>query len=466
MEQKSRSSFSSRIGFVLAAAGSAVGLGNLWRFPYLAAQYGGGIFLLVYIILAITFGFALMITEIAIGRKTRLSCIGAYKALDRRFGFLGWIAAFVPVIITPYYCVIGGWVMKYLVTFLTGNGLTAADNGGFFNDFIGFDAGSIPATMLDFSGPTPWFLIYVLLTTVVVIFGVEKGIEKASRIMMPVLAVLSVMVAVYSLTIDGAMTGLKYYLLPDFSQFSASTVLGALGQLFYSMSLAMGIMITYGSYMQKENLLEHSVTQIEIFDTLFAFIAGLMIIPAVVAFNGGDPSQINNGPGLMFITLPMVFESMHFGSIIGTVFFLLVLFAALTSSISLMETIVSVVMDKTRMGRKPATLIVMVIVLLFGVPSCLGYGPWAGVTVIGMQFLDFFDFISNSVLMPSVAFLTCILIGHVVGTKVIADEVKEGAGSFHREALHRVMVRWIAPVLLVLILATELATKVFGIFKI
>lgn len=466
MEQKSRSSFSSRIGFVLAAAGSAVGLGNLWRFPYLAAQYGGGIFLLVYIILAITFGFALMITEIAIGRKTRLSCIGAYKALDRRFGFLGWIAAFVPVIITPYYCVIGGWVMKYLVTFLTGNGLTAADNGGFFNDFIGFDAGSIPATMLDFSGPTPWFLIYVLLTTVVVIFGVEKGIEKASRIMMPVLAVLSVMVAVYSLTIDGAMTGLKYYLLPDFSQFSASTVLGALGQLFYSMSLAMGIMITYGSYMQKENLLEHSVTQIEIFDTLFAFIAGLMIIPAVVAFNGGDPSQINNGPGLMFITLPMVFESMHFGSIIGTVFFLLVLFAALTSSISLMETIVSVVMDKTRMGRKPATLIVMVIVLLFGVPSCLGYGPWAGVTVIGMQFLDFFDFISNSVLMPIVAFLTCILIGHVVGTKIIADEVKEGAGSFHREALHRVMVRWIAPVLLVLILATELATKVFGIFKI
>lgn len=466
MEQKSRSSFSSRIGFVLAAAGSAVGLGNLWRFPYLAAQYGGGIFLLVYIILAITFGFALMITEIAIGRKTRLSCIGAYKALDRRFGFLGWIATFVPVIITPYYCVIGGWVMKYLFTFLTGNGLTAADNGGFFNDFIGFDAGSIPATMLDFSGPTPWFLIYVLLTTVVVFFGVEKGIEKASRIMMPVLAVLSVVVAVYSLTIDGAMTGLKYYLLPDFSQFSASTVLGALGQLFYSMSLAMGIMITYGSYMQKENLLEHSVTQIEIFDTLFAFIAGLMIIPAVVAFNGGDPSQINNGPGLMFITLPMVFESMHFGSIIGTVFFLLVLFAALTSSISLMETIVSVVMDKTSLSRAPSTLIVAAIVLLFGVPSCLGYGPWAGITIIGMQFLDFFDFISNSVLMPIVAFLTCILIGHVVGTKVIADEVKEGAGAFHREALHRVMVRWIAPILLVLILATELATKVFGIFTI
>lgn len=463
---KERSSFSSRIGFVLAAAGSAVGLGNLWRFPYLAAKYGGGIFLLVYIILAVTFGFALMITEIAIGRKTRLSCIGAYKALDKRFGFLGWIAALVPVIITPYYCVIGGWVIKYLVTFLTGNALAAADGGDFFSGFIGFDAGSIPATMLDFSGPTPWFLIYVILTTAVVAFGVEKGIEKASRFMMPVLAVLAIFIACYSLTIDGAIEGLKYYIMPDFSQFSASTVLGALGQLFYSMSLAMGIMITYGSYMQRENLLEHSVSQIEIFDTLFAFVAGLMIIPPVIAFNGGDPSKINAGPGLMFITLPQVFEKMAFGSVIGTVFFLLVLFAALTSSISLMETIVSVVIDKTGLNRKVATIGVTIVVLIIGVPSCLGYGPWAGITIIGMQFLDFFDFISNSVMMPIVAFLTCILIGHVVGTKVIADEVEAEAGVFHRKKLHEIMVKWIAPVLLVLILGSELATKVFKIFTI
>ncbi len=463
---KERSSFSSRIGFVLAAAGSAVGLGNLWRFPYLAAKYGGGIFLLVYIILAITFGFALMITEIAIGRKTRLSCIGAYKALDKRFGFLGWIAALVPVIITPYYCVIGGWVMKYLFTFLTGNGLTAADGGDFFSGFIGFDAGTIPATMLDFSGPSPWFLIYVILTTVVVAFGVEKGIEKASRFMMPVLAILAIFIAVYSLTIDGALEGLKYYIMPDFSQFSASTVLGALGQLFYSMSLAMGIMITYGSYMKKENLLEHSVAQIEIFDTLFAFVAGLMIIPPVIAFNGGDPSKINAGPGLMFITLPQVFEKMAFGSIIGTVFFVLVLFAALTSSISLMETIVSVVIDKTSLNRKTATICVTVVVLIIGIPSCLGYGPWAGITIIGMQFLDFFDFISNSVMMPIVAFLTCILVGHVVGTKVIADEVEAESGVFHRKKMHEVMVKWIAPVLLVLILGSELATKVFKIFTI
>ena len=440
MEKQERSSFSSRVGFVLAAAGSAVGLGNLWRFPYLAARYGGGIFLLVYLILVVTFGFSLMITEFAIGRKTKLSCIGAYGALDKRFNFLGWIAAFVPLIITPYYCVIGGWVMKYLWTFISGGALEAADNGGFFSRFIGFDAGSLPATMLNFSGPTPWFVLFVLITGLVVIFGVQKGIENASRLMMPVLAVLIVVIALYSLTIPGALAGVKYYLMPDFSQFSASTVLGACGQMFYSMSLAMGITITYGSYMPKENLLEHSVTQIEIFDTLFAFFAGLMIIPAVIAFNGGDPSQVNSGPSLMFISLPMVFDSMKFGTVIGAVFFLLVLFAALTSSIALMEVV--------------------------GLLSCLGYGPWESVTIIGMQFLDFFDFISNSVLMPIVAVLTCVLIGHVVGTKVVADEVKSGAGSFHREKLHRVMIRWIAPVLLVAILASELASKIFGVFSI
>jgi NSS family neurotransmitter:Na+ symporter len=465
--KEKRSSFSSRIGFVLAAAGSAVGLGNLWRFPYLAAKHGGGIFLLVYIILAVTFGFALMITEIAIGRKTRLSCIGAYKALDRRFGFLGWLATLVPIIITPYYCVIGGWVIKYLFAFVSGNALAAADGGDYFNDFIGFNAGSLGSTMLNFSGPTPWFILFVFLTAIVVIAGVEKGIEKASRILMPILVILAMVVAVYSLTIPGALIGLKYYLLPDFSQFSASTVLGALGQLFYSMSLAMGIMITYGSYMQRDNILEHSVTQIEIFDTAIAFIAGLMIIPCVVAFNNGDPSQINAGPGLMFVTLPRVFEAMGAGgTVIGIIFFVLVLFAALTSAISLLETIVSVAMDKAHLKRVPATIIMTIIVLLFGLPSCLGYGPWAGITIIGMQFLDFFDFISNSVLMPVVAFLTCLLVGHVVGTKVIADEVKEGANAFHRERLHRVMIKWIAPILLVVILGTELATKVFGLFSI
>ena len=292
-----RSSFSNRLGFVLAAAGSAVGLGNIWRFPYLAAKYGGGIFLLVYLILAVTFGFSLMITEIAIGRKTGLSCIDAYQKLSR--------------IIAPYYCVIGGWVIKYFFEFLRGHAaLTAQET--FFSQFISVAEGGI------LGNPLLWFAVFVLLTAAVVLFGVEKGIEKASRVMMPLLVVLSVVVAVYSLTLPGAVEGLKYYLLPDFKDFSTTTVLAAMGQLFYSMSLAMGIMITYGSYMKKEEHLEKSVGQIEVFDTAIAFIAGLMIIPAVFAFSGG--ADINAGPGLMFVTLPRVFGSMTGGNVIGMVF--------------------------------------------------------------------------------------------------------------------------------------------------
>ena len=288
--KKERSSFTSRLGFVLAAAGSAVGLGNLWRFPYLAAKYGGGTFLLVYIILAITFGFTIMVAEIAIGRKTRLSCIGAYSALDKRFGFLGWLASLVPVIITPYYCVIGGWVIKYLVEFLTGRGAEAA-NDAFFGSFIGVQ---IPGLL---NTPITWFVIYVLLNAVIVLFGVEKGIEKVSRVMMPILVILSILIAGYSLTLPGAMEGLRFYLLPRWEDFSVFTILGAMGQLFYSMSLAMGIMITYGSYMQKDTILEHSVTQIEIFDTGIAMLAGLMIIPAMVAFSGGDTTRVKESAG-------------------------------------------------------------------------------------------------------------------------------------------------------------------------
>lgn len=449
--KQERSNFSSRIGFVLAAAGSAVGLGNIWRFPYLAAQYGGGIFLLVYLILAVTFGFTLMITEIAIGRGTKLSCIGAYRKLDQRFGFLGWIASIIPIIIVPYYCVIGGWILKYLAVFTTGYGSNvAADADQFFSSFIAVKQSGL------FQHPMLWFVIFVLANTVVVICGVQKGVEKVSRIMMPLLVVLSIVVAVFAITMPGAGAGIKYYLMPDFSKFSPMTVLAAMGQLFYSMSLAMGIMITYGSYMKKEDDLERSVAQIELFDTAIAFIAGLMIIPAVFAFSGGDESALSAGPGLMFITIPKVFEAMKFGHIIGAIFFLLVLFAALTSSISLMETVVSIVQDKLHWGRKKSTIIVTIGILLLGSLSCLGYGPLSGIQLLGRSFLDFFDFVANSLLMPVVAFLTCILIGHIVGTKFVSDEVKL-SGQFKREKLFVVMVRWVAPICIVAILLGSIA---------
>ena len=450
-----RSSFSGRVGFVLAAAGSAVGLGNIWRFPYLAAKYGGGIFLLVYLILAITFGFALMITEIALGRKTGLSCIGAYRALNSKFRFLGWLASLVPIIITPYYCVIGGWVIKYFFEFLRGQAAaTTADT--YFTNFISVSEGGL------LGNPLFWFILFVVFTAGVVLFGVQKGIEKASRIMMPLLVILSIVVAVFSLTIPGAVEGLKYYLLPDFKDFSTTTVLAAMGQLFYSMSLAMGIMITYGSYMKKEDDLEKSVNQIEIFDTAIAFIAGLMIIPAVFAFSGG--ADINAGPGLMFVTLPKVFGAMKGGTLVGVVFFLLVLFAALTSSISLMETVVSIFRDRLHWERRMATIIVALGIILLGLLSCLGYGPLSSIKLLGMEFLDFFDFISNSILMPIVALLTCILVGHVAGTKVVSDEV-ELSGKFKRKKLFEVMIRWIAPICVVVILLGEIL-KVLGVISI
>lgn len=438
-----RSSFSNRIGFVLAAAGSAVGLGNIWRFPYLAAKYGGGIFLLVYVILAVTFGFALMVTEIAIGRKTGLSAIEAYKKLDKRFSFIGVLSTIVPIIIFPYYCVIGGWVVKYFVTFLTGQGLAAA-GGEYFNNFI-----AQPIS------PVLWLTVYVVLTSLVVMCGVEKGIEKASRIMMPVLVVLALVIVVFVLCMPGAWEGVKYYITPNFKDFSVTTVLAAMGQMFYSMSLAMGIMITYGSYMKKDDNLETSVHQIELFDTGIAVLAGLMIVPAVFVFSGGDKAALSAGPGLMFITLPKVFESMPMGGFVGAVFFLLVLFAALTSSISLMETIVSILQDKLHWKRMTTCLIVMFGAILIGVPSSLGFGVWDCVSIFGMSILDFFDFLSNSVLMPIVALLTCIFVGWVLKTKVIADEVKSSA-PFRLEKLHHVVIRYIAPFFLIAILVSSI----------
>ncbi|MBQ9737214.1 MAG: sodium-dependent transporter [Clostridia bacterium] len=451
MENK-RSSFTGKLGFVLAAAGSAVGLGNIWRFPYLAAKYGGGIFLLVYIVLAVTFGFSLLVAEISLGRKTGLSAVGAFKSLCSKYAFVGYIAAAVPMIILPYYCVIGGWVTKYFVSFLTAQG-TAMANDSFFGAFI-----SKPFE------PLAWFAIYLGATAVVVLCGVEKGIEKVSKIMMPVLVVLSIFIAGYILFQPGAMDGVKYYLLPDFSKFSATTVLAAMGQLFYSMSLAMGIMITYGSYMKKDVNIESSVHQIEIFDTGIALLAGLMIIPSVFIFSGGDESTLGQGPGLMFVTLPKVFESMPGGSIVGTLFFVLVLFAALTSSISLMETVVSIIMDKFKLGRKKASLVVLALALLLGVPSSLGNGIWANIKIIGMDFLTFFDFISNSVIMPIVAFFTCIFVGYIIKPKAIIDEI-ELAGEFKAKKLFTVLIKYITPICILAILISSILSAL-GIISI
>ncbi len=454
-----RGGFGSKIGFILAAAGSAVGLGNIWRFPYLAAKYGGGIFLLVYLIFAVTFGFTLMITEIAIGRKTGKSVIGAYKDVNKHFAPLGWIAAAVPALILPYYCVIGGWVMKYMVEFLSVHGHRIAtetygdSNLSFFENFI-----SHPLQ------PTIFFVIYVIVNASVVMLGVQKGIETLSKFLMPVLLILIFGISIYTLTLDGALEGLKYYVLPNFKDFTfeqlLKTIVGAMGQLFYSMSLAMGIMITYGSYMRKEDALEQSVRQIEVFDTFVAFLAGLIIVPSVFVFSGGNTDQLNAGPSLMFKTLPAVFDSMPAGDIIGGAFFILVTLAALTSSISLMETVTAVVMEKFRLNRVASCFVVIGITLVLGMLSVLGYSSWSEVKLLGMQFLDFFDFITNNVMMPILAFFTCILIGYVAKTSYVEDEVLHGQDRFSAKHLFRIMIKFVCPVCMIIILLTPFITTI------
>ena len=432
---KKRGSFSGGLGFVFAAAGSAVGLGNLWRFPYYAAKYGGGTFIFIYIILALTFGFSLLTAEIAIGRKTKLSPILAYKKLCSKFSFLGYLATLVPTM-----CVYA-------------QGLVApAAQDNFFSDFI-----SAPLS------PIVFFLIFMLLSALVIMLGVNKGIERLSKFLMPVLLVLTVGIAIYTLTLPNAMEGVSYYLIPDFSKLSIWTFAAALGQLFFSMSIAMGIMVTYGSYTKNEVNLTKSVNQIEIFDTAVALLAGLMVVPAVYVFSGEEGLGAS-GPGLMFITLPKVFNEMPAGGIIGFLFFVLVFFAAITSSISVMEAIVSSLMDKFKLTRIKSCLIVIVICLIMGIPSSLGNGIWSNVKILGMDFLTFFDFLSNSIIMPIVALCTCILIGWVIKPKTIADEITRNGERFSRRALFDVMIKYIAPICLVFILISYTLAQ-FGIIS-
>lgn len=445
----SRDNFSGKIGFVLAAAGSAVGLGNLWRFPYLVARYGGGIFLLVYIIIAFTFGYALMMLEIALGRRTGLSPVGAYKKFSKKYAWAGWLTVLICTIITGYYAVIGGWVVKYMVVYLTSQGGAAAADG-YFNSFIGKTG-----------EPIIYALIFALTGFVILIGGVKGGIEKAGKILMPVLAAMSLGLAVYSVCLPGALEGVKYILIPDFSNFGFETVISAVGQVFYSMSLAMGIMITYGSYLDKKQDIEKCVSHIEIFDTAIAILAAFMIIPAVFVFSGGDSAQLNQGAGLMFVTLPKVFESIHFGAVIGGVFFVLVAFAALTSFISINEVLISTMCDVMKVKRTPAVIILMVVVCLLVLPSSLGYGVLDFVQPLGMSVLDFMDFIANSLLLPLAGLSSCVIFGWLVGFDPLYDEIELNS-RFKRKKVFVVVIKYIAPILLGAIVLTNIL-QVLGI---
>ncbi len=457
MNKKERNSFTGSIGFVLAAAGSAVGLGNIWRFPYLAARDGGGLFLIIYLILALTFGFTLLITEVSIGRKSKQSPLTAYGVLSKKWKPLGILACIVPMMIMPYYCVIGGWVVKYFLAFLTGAGVQAAEDGYFtrFNT--------------DTSTPIGMMIVFLFLTMVVVLGGVDKGIEKFSKIIMPLLVVLILFISIYSLTIshtdDAGVTrsgleGLKILFIPEEGsatfQNVFSTTMDAMGQLFYSLSVAMGIMIAYGSYMKDDINLSKSVGQIEVFDTGIAFLAGVMIIPAVYVFMGREGMQAS-GPGLMFVSLPKVFLQMgKMGNVIGCLFFAMVLFAATTSAVSILEAIVSSFMDGFHMERKHATLLEGVIALILGIVVCLGYNKfYFEITLPNgavAQVLDIMDYVSNNLLMPVVAIGTCILVGWILKPEYITAEITRNGEKFGRRGLYVIMIKYVAPVMLLALL--------------
>ncbi len=450
-ETNRRASFSGRLGFVLSTAGSAVGLGNIWRFPYLAARYGGGIFLLVYLLLVLTFGYTMIVAETAIGRMTRKSPVGAYHSCGsgKMLHVGGWINAIIPILIVPYYSVIGGWVCKYLFEYLCGH-LNAVAGDGYFTSFI------TNGVSVEF-----WFIVFSLAALIIIYAGVENGIERVSRFMMPALVVLALIIVVYSVTRPGALAGVKYFLVPNIKNFSWMTVVSAMGQMFYSLSIAMGILITFGSYMKDDVSIEQATFHVGFFDTAIATMSGLMIIPAVFAFNGGDPATLKAGPSLMFITMPNIFAHMGFGGPVGILFFVLVLFAALTSAISLLESAVSTLVDELHWSRSLSTVIMAVIMIGLGTLSSLGYGPLGAVTIIGMQFLDFFDFLTNSVMMPIAALFTCYIVTRVIGIDRIEEEVTKSGMNFRLKAIFTFMIRYLCPIFLAVILISSIA-NVFG----
>lgn len=454
--QVKKSSFSGSLGFVLAAAGSAVGVGNIWRFPTLAAKHGGGLFLIVYLILVLTFGFSLLMTDIAIGRKTGKSSLEAFKAVHTKWGFLGKLTFIVPSVIITYYVVIGGWILKYMVSSVTE--FTATAKPDYFTSFITSKA-----------SPIFWMLIYLAITAFIVYSGVEKGIERFSKIIMPALFVLIIGISVFSLTIKSepdangdvrtGLQGLWVYIKPDLSGLTfksfMSVLLDAMSQLFFSLSVAMGIMITYGSYVKKDVNLNKSVAQIEVFDTIVAFLAGLMVVPAVYVFMGTEGMKA--GPGLIFQSLPQVFNAMGFaGRIVGPIFFIMVAFAALTSSVSIMEAIVGACMETFKVSRKKISIIIALLSAAAAIVVCLGYNVLSfGITLptgaTGQNLLDVLDYISNSLLMPIISLLTCIVIGWVVKPKWVIDEVESSGARFGRKRLYTVMIKYVAPALMILL---------------
>ena len=455
----SRSGFSSRLGFIAAAAGSAVGLGNIWKFPYETGQNGGAAFLIVYLICIFLIGFPVMVGEIAIGRKTQKNPYGAFKSLGGKgWGLIGLWGVLCGAMILSFYNVIAGWAFGYFIETGFKDLLQAEDHGAFFGDYVS----SINDNLI-------YSLVFMVITAFIVIRGVEKGIEAASKLLMPMLYVILVGLIIYAVTLPGASEGLAFYLNPDFSNFSFATLYSALGQAFFSLSLGMGALITYGSYIsKKENILD-SAAIVSVADTSVAFLAGLLIFPLVFS-QGLEPGA---GPGLVFVTLPGVFQAMEFGGqFIGACFFLLLSIAALTSTISLLEVPTAFLVDEFKMKRPIAVSLLAGLIFLIGLPSMLSQGAVAGLTEFATyegspkDFLTLINDIFSEVGLPLGGFLMCLFIALVWKKENMEEELAIGNPGYMTAWIRpylNVMITIICPIVLGVITVFTILDKFFGI---
>ena len=445
MEANNNRGFTSNIGAILAAAGGAVGLGNIWRFPYMLGSNGGGAFLLVYVFFVLLIGIPLMMSEFIIGRRAQHNVIGAFRVLSPKqkgwmlVGVFGIVCAFL---IYAFYSVVAGWTLNYIVMAFGGR-LTGQSPEGVAQLFTSFTQGSF--------WPLVSQCLFLALTGLVVMMGVQKGIEKVSKILMPVLFLLLLLMCVRSVTLSGAKEGLSFLFKPDFSKIDGSCILSALGQSFFSLSIGMGAMITYGSYIRKEDKLFNTSLWIAVCDSLVAILAGIVIFPAVFAF-GMDPAS---GPELVYIVLPNVFNSMPGGVIFAVIFFLLLGIAALTSTISLLEILVAAAVEELHWTRRRASLVCSLVVFVIGAFCTLSFGPLKDAKLFGFTIFDLFDRITASYLMPIGALMLTIFLGWFMPKVEVRDELSNG-GALKARAfeLYYFVLRYVAPLALIVILIT------------
>ncbi|GAA0178255.1 sodium-dependent transporter [Clostridium sediminicola] len=447
-----RENFGSKVGVLAAAAGSAIGLGNIWKFPYITGENGGAAFILVYLACILLVGLPVMLAEFVIGRKTQKNAVGSFKELapNTSWNLVGGVSVTTAFIILSFYAIIAGWVFSYI-------GRSAL--GKLVNIPINEMESSFSTLTSSVYEPMLFTLLVITVTSFIVISGVKTGIEKYSKILMPLLLLLLIALMIRSVTLEGSSKGLEFLFKPDFSQLSRDGILEALGHAFYSLSLAMGIILTYGSYVnKKENILSLAI-QVTIADTLIALMAGVVIFPAVFAY-GFKPDQ---GPGLIFITLPAVFKSMPFGAFFETLFFLLIGIAAITSTISLMEVVVAFVTEQFNMERKKATVLIAAALFLLSIPSNLACGPMSDTTIFfGYNFFDFLDKLTANIFLPLGGILICLFTSKVWGVKNAIKEItSDGLYDFRWEGLFTFAIRFLAPVSIFLIFLSKLGLFTF-----